>query len=123
MASVGVDYGYYLYTCDDGVTEYNIRIQKTIGDNADAGFQAYDASKPVMPLSNPHIFRARYALLISATTGNRRRIPIGTTTCDLWTGAENEVSFPIRGTATPEVFQITHLGAEQRAIAHDVFNL
>lgn len=120
---VGVDYKYALYTRDDGTTTVNVRIDKALADNEDAGFGTYDSTKPVINVRGKHSFTCRYALLISATTGNRRRVVIGSPSCDLWTGAQNTISFPVRGSATPEVFTVTHRVGESAAVAHDIFNL
>lgn len=117
-----LDFGYYKYTCDDA-SEVNLRIQAAIGGHADCGFAAYDATKRVMPVNKKKIFRARYALLLDPLTGNRRRIPIGSLTCDIWTRVTTTVSLLVKGSATPVVYNVTHLGGEAIDVAHDVFSL
>lgn len=122
--SSALNYGYYLYTRDDGVTQVNVRVSTTVGGHASTGFAAMDTSKPTQSLRNKKAgLTCRYVLLRSSTTGNTRRVPIGSASCDLWTGVVNTISFPIRGSATPEVFDVTHRKGEESADAHAVFSL
>jgi hypothetical protein len=122
MATVGVDYGNYLYTLDDG-TFMNVRIQKTIGDDAHFGFAAYDSTKgPVRRLYEKHAVSCRHVLCQSAT-GNRRKLPVGTVGSDVWQGTTTSVSMPIRGSATPEAFPFVYKVGEKVSIGHAPHNL
>lgn len=122
MASA-LDYAYYTYTRDDGVAVFNVRVNKTLGAHASAGFSAFTAGAAVRSVAPTRLgVSCRYALAISATTGNKRRLPIGSTACDIWTGTVTTIDLPVRGSATAETFTISHLVGEKDTPARVVVN-
>lgn len=122
MASA-LDYAYYTYTRDDGEALFNVRVNKTLGAHASAGFSAFTAGAEVRSVAQTRLgVSCRYALAISATTGNKRRLTIGSTACDIWTGTVTTIDLPVRGAALAETFTISHLVGEKNTPARVVVN-
>lgn len=105
------------YTSDDG-NIYTVKIGKELADDTHNGFLTFDDTKPPLPQG----YKMRYALAVG-TSGNRRKVAIGTTTCDLSTGTTKTVSMSVIGSADPEVFTIWHFQGESRGVPHQVVNI
>lgn len=92
-----VDFKYYQYTADDGST-WSVKVDKTWGDDADAGFGAADAADPVMV--NSPALRPRTIQLQDPTSARQTSRVVGSLTADAWTTAGYTTTVNFRGLAT-----------------------
>lgn len=105
------------YTSDDG-NIYTVKIGKEHADDVNNGFLAFDATKPNLPTG----MKMRFAYAVG-TSGNRRKVPIGTVGCDLWTHTVGTVTMSVLGSAVGEVFTIWRYIGEDRPVPHAVVNI
>jgi hypothetical protein len=101
---------WFKYVADDS-TEYNVHMDKSnaaIGGFADAD----DASDPNLPRG----MTMRYVNLLHAASGSRRRLPIASTSEDIWTGVTNSAQLWLQGQATPGLasFEVTSRVGERK---------
>ena len=115
---VARDFKYYTYKTDAGDL-YSVRKGKEIGDIAELGFGAMDATKPVLPRG----WKMRYAMVLDPLTGNRRKIHVGDPASDVWDGTDSTISLPVIGSAAPVNYEVTLLVGERAHKAHTVYNL
>lgn len=92
-----VDYKYYQYTDDFGNT-WSVKQDKTWGDNADAGFGAYNAADAVM-VKSPSL-RPREILLQDPTSARITSRVVATTTATAWSSGNYTTTVKFRGLAT-----------------------
>lgn len=114
----GLNYAYYVYTTDGG-TEYSVRLASYFGDNEDLGFGARDDTKPLLPKGS----KMRYVNALDFTTGNRRKVPVGTNDSDIFTGVATSVDLKFYGDAVANTFDVTSRRGEKIAVSHRVYNL
>jgi hypothetical protein len=114
----GRDYGYYTYTDNDG-NAWSVKISKALGENADAGFGALDSTKALLPRG----MKMR-GINVMASGRNPRRVHIGSTTCDLWTGDATSIALPVEGSGSTVTYNFVSFFAEKpRRVAHDITNI
>lgn len=93
MAADGKNFKKYEYTDDDGNT-HNLRVEKTVGDDADFGFAAYDGANPEFIRTKRNY--PRTITMMDPNTGRTLVRPVGNRTCDAWTQSPftEAVAFP-----------------------------
>lgn len=107
-----VDFKYYRYTADDG-TFWAVKVDKLWGDNADAGFAAFNAADPVMTRT-PGL-RPRDITLQDPVTGRQTTRIVGDLTADAWTEAGYASTQLFRGLAgTVAVVKVSQRGEKIR---------
>lgn len=91
-----VDFKYYQYTADDGTT-WSVKVDKTWGDNAAAGFGAMDPADPVFPRTGR--YRPRQVRLQDMVSTRTTQRVVGSNAVDLWTVKGETVTSVVRGAA------------------------
>lgn len=91
-----VDFQYYQYTADDGST-WSVKVDKTWGDDADAGFGPPSSTDPVM-VRSPAL-RPRQITLQDLTSTRITTRVVGDPTATAWTTAGYTTTINFRGLA------------------------
>lgn len=95
-AGNAVDFKWYRYTSDSGVT-YGVKVDKTWGDDADSGFAAFNSADPA-PTPGPS-FQPRSITMQDQVSGRVTRRLVGSTTAAAWTTDGFTQTVPVRGAA------------------------
>ena len=93
-AANAVDFRWYRYTRDDGGF-FAVKVDRTWGDDADAGFGAFNTADAA-PTPGPS-FQPRTVTLQDTVTGRITRRVVGATTATAWTTAGFTQTVPVRG--------------------------
>lgn len=114
MPADAVDYGYYRYTTDGGLT-FSVKQDVTWGDNADAGFGVAVTTDAVM-VSGPSLRPRRIVLQDPVSTRITTRV-VGSSTADAWTNDAYTTTVKFRGLATGVTVQkIQNVGERIRKL-------
>lgn len=107
-----VDFKWYRYEADDG-TFWAIKVDKTWGDDADAGFAAYNAADPAV---SPHPgFQPRAIILQDPVSTRTTRRIVGAPDATAWTTSGFTQAVPVRGGAgTVTLTKIQNVGEKIR---------
>lgn len=116
--SVGTDFGYFVYTSDDG-NGYAVKISKYYGNIVAYGFGAYDGTKPLMPRG----MTMRGINVMDPTSKAKRRIPVGDVAAAAWTTPATVHTVPFVGDADGLVMEFQSRFPEKTArVPHVVVN-
>ncbi len=115
--SVNKDFKRATYTSDDG-NDYTVKVDAETANDATLGFSAYDVAHPNLPKG----YQMRYILAVSSA-GVRRKVPVGSSTCDVWTMTATHVDKLTVGVALAVQFDTWYLVGEKRTVPHQVVNI
>lgn len=91
-----VDFKWYRYEADDG-TFFAVKVDKTWGDDADAGFAAYNAADPA--ISPGRGFKPRTITLQDPVSTRTTTRVVGAPDAAAWTTSGFTQAVPVRGGA------------------------
>lgn len=114
-----VDYKWYQYLDDEGGT-WAIKQDKTWGDDADAGFSAYDTADP--PMTKSPSLRPRAILLQDPTSARITSRVCGSPTATAWTTAGYTTTINFRGLAAGVVATKIDKRGEHIRRARSIYN-
>lgn len=97
MPADAIDFKYYQYVDAFGNT-WSVKVDKTWGDNADAGFGAASTADPVM-VKSPSL-RPRMIFLQDPTSARVTSRVVATTTATAWSNPSYTTTVKFRGLAT-----------------------
>lgn len=107
-----IDFKWYRYTADDG-SFIALKVNKTWGDDADSGFEAYNAADPA--ITPGPAFRPRSIVMQDAVSGRVTKWPVGASDATAWTTSGFTQTTVVRGgVGTLTLTKIQNVGEKIR---------
>lgn len=92
---------WYTYTADDA-TDYSCEVNCSIAAIAALAWGAFDANAPVIP----KLLKPRYIYVRHVATGRTRKVIVGSTAADAWTGVASSITMAEKADADGEPWVI-----------------